>query len=112
MYWDYTGTGWTALLGHTTATAPKDPAALYRLVAEEDLRRNQVRWLESAPWNNTYALATSGTRAAQLRVHTISDYARLASTAPEQASMCVASEFLSRDDGWPACARPTASRCR
>ncbi|WP_028938479.1 glycine betaine ABC transporter substrate-binding protein [Pseudonocardia spinosispora] len=101
MYWDYTGTGWTALLGHTPAEAPRDPTALYRLVAEEDLRRNHVRWLDMAPLNNTYALATSRARAQQLNIHTISDYARLANTAPEQASTCVASEFLSRDDGWP-----------
>lgn len=101
MYWDYTGTGWTALLGHTPAEAPRDPTALYRVVAEEDLRRNQVRWLDMAPLNNTYALATSRARADQLGVHTISDYARLANSTPDQASMCVASEFLSRDDGWP-----------
>lgn len=101
MYWDYTGTGWTTLLGHTPAQAPKDPTALFQAVATEDLQKNQVKWLNPAPLNDTYAIATAASRAQQLNVHSLSDYARLANTNPAQASMCVASEFLSRDDGWP-----------
>jgi osmoprotectant transport system substrate-binding protein len=101
MYWDYTGTGWTTLLGHTPTQAPKDPAQLFTAVATEDLTRNQVKWLPMAPLNDTYAIAVASTRAQQLGVHTLSDYARLANTDPAKASMCVASEFLSRDDGWP-----------
>lgn len=101
MYWDYTGTGWTTLLGHTPDQAPKDSAALFGAVANEDLTENQVRWLPPAPLNNTYAIAASRVNAERLGVHTLSDYARLASTNPAQASMCIASEFLTRDDGWP-----------
>jgi osmoprotectant transport system substrate-binding protein len=101
MYWDYTGTGWTVLLGHTSAGAPKDPGQLYQAVAREDLQKNQVKWLDPAPLNNTYALATAQGRDQQLNVHTISDYARLANTNPAQASACLVQEFLTRDDGWP-----------
>jgi len=101
MYWDYTGTGWTTLLQHTPNEAPKDPAALFKAVAAEDLAKNQIKWLDPAPLNDTYALAVSEAKGQQLNVHTISDYARVANTDPNQATMCVASEFLSRDDGWP-----------
>ncbi|MGI8816901.1 MAG: glycine betaine ABC transporter substrate-binding protein [Pseudonocardia sp.] len=101
MYWDYTGTGWTTLLKHTPLSAPRSTQALYDAVATEDLARNQVKWLSPAPLNDTYALATSAERAQQQNVRTISDYARLAAADPAKASICVASEFLSRDDGWP-----------
>ncbi|HZZ51061.1 MAG TPA: glycine betaine ABC transporter substrate-binding protein [Pseudonocardia sp.] len=101
MYWDYTGTGWTTLLGHTPDQAPKDSAALFQAVQSEDLRKNQVRWLPPAPLNNTYAIAAARANAQRLGVRTLSDYARLAGTNPAQASMCIASEFLTRDDGWP-----------
>ena len=105
MSWEYTGTAWTNLLGHTTADAPKDPVRLYEAVATEDLEKNQVAWLDRAPLNNTYALATVRGRDDQLNVHSISDYARLATTNPEQATLCAATEFLTRDDGWPGVQR-------
>ncbi|WP_051343384.1 glycine betaine ABC transporter substrate-binding protein [Pseudonocardia spinosispora] len=101
MYWDYTGTGWTTLLGHTPAEAPKDSAALFKAVADEDLQKNKIKWLDPAPLNNTYAIATAQSRAQELNVHSLSDYARLANADPAKASICVASEFLGRDDGWP-----------
>jgi osmoprotectant transport system substrate-binding protein len=101
MYWEYTGTAWTTLLGHEPSAAPKDSAALFHAVATEDLARNHVKWLPPAPLNDTYAIATEATRADRLNVHSLSDYARLANTDPTGASMCVASEFLTRDDGWP-----------
>lgn len=101
MYWEYTGTGWTTLLGHTPAEAPKDAAALFQAVSSEDLQKNKIKWLDPAPLNNTYAIATAKSRAQELNVHSLSDYGRLASTDPAKASICVASEFLGRDDGWP-----------
>src|SRR5690606_31416114 len=41
MYWDYTGTGWVNILGHTTEDVPED---LYAAVAEEDAE-NGIAWL-------------------------------------------------------------------
>ena len=101
MYWEYTGTAWTTLLGHTPATAPKDSNQLFAAVAAEDQRKNNIKWLPPAPLNDSYAIGVSAAHAAQLNVHSLSDYARLANTNPSQASMCFASEFASRDDGWP-----------
>lgn len=101
MYWEYTGTGWTTLLKHTASEAPKDTQELYQQVADEDMQKNNVKWLEPASVNNTYAIATAQGRAQKLGVSNLSDYAELAEKSPQQASMCAATEFLTRDDGLP-----------
>jgi osmoprotectant transport system substrate-binding protein len=99
MYWEYTGTGWISYLKQTKPIT--DPAQQFDAVAQQDLSRNHVKWLPAAPFNNTYALAVKTTVAQQLGVKTLSDYARLARTDPAKASLCVASEFVGRDDGLP-----------
>lgn len=101
MYWEYTGTGWTTLLKHTASEAPRDTQELYQQVADEDLQQNNVKWLEPASMNNTYAIATAQGHGQELGVSNLSDYAELAEKSPEQASMCAATEFLTRDDGLP-----------
>ncbi|MCW2631400.1 MAG: hypothetical protein JWR88_362 [Pseudonocardia sp.] len=105
MYWEYTGTGWTVHLKHTTADAPKDSKALYEAVRTEDLAKNKVAWLQPAPMNNTYAIATAKGRGAQLGVTNLSDFAKLVASRPDQATVCAASEFLTRDDGFPGLAK-------
>lgn len=101
MYWEYTGTGWIVHLGHTASQAPKDTQKLYEQVAEEDLKKNNVKWLPPADVNNTYAIATAEGRGKKLGVSNLSDYAKLAEKSPQKASMCAATEFLTRDDGLP-----------
>ena len=105
MYPEYTGTGWTVHLKHTTADAAKDPKALYEAVKTEDLQANNVAWLEPAPLNNTYAIATAKGRGQELGVKNLSDFAKLAAEKPDQATVCAASEFLTRDDGFPGLAK-------
>jgi osmoprotectant transport system substrate-binding protein len=100
MYWEYTGTGWTTHLKHETSAAPEGEEALYQAVVEED-RQNGVAWLAPAPLDNTYAIATAEGRDQELGVRTLSEYAALVSRDPAQARMCAATEFLTRDDGWP-----------
>ena len=101
MYWEYTGTGWTVHLGHTTADAPKDPKALSEAVASEDSAKNQIKWLDPAPMNNTYAIATAQGRGQELGVTDMSSFAALAGRDPAKATLCGAAEFLTRDDGLP-----------
>jgi osmoprotectant transport system substrate-binding protein len=100
MYWEYTGTGWTTHLRHEPASAPDGDDALYQAVVEED-RQNGVAWLAPAPLDNTYAIATAEGRDQELGVRTLSEYAALVNRDPGQARMCAATEFLTRDDGWP-----------
>jgi osmoprotectant transport system substrate-binding protein len=99
MYWEYTGTAWTNYLGHTEPI--KDPTQQYRTVAQEDLARNHIKWLTGSLANDAYAIGVKKSKADELGVKTISDYARLVGTNPLAASMCVASEFAGRSDGLP-----------
>lgn len=99
MYWEYTGTGWAEILGNEPGEAPTDEGQLYEEVAEQDLTQNDVQWTALAPVNNTYAIATSQAAADELGVATLSDYAELANSSPEDASLCAASEFIDRGDG-------------
>jgi len=100
MYWDYTGTGWTTILKREVSKAPKDGEQLYQAVAAAD-KANGVVWLAPAPLNNSYAIATLKGRDDQLGVRNLSDYAALVKRDPAQATMCVAAEFHTRDDGLP-----------
>jgi len=105
LYWEYTGTGWTTYLGHEAAAAPTDEQALYEQVAKEDLAKSQVEWFGLSEVNNTYAIATSSSASEELGVTSLSDYAGVANSNPTDASLCAASEFLDRADGWPGVAK-------
>ncbi|MGH3589134.1 MAG: glycine betaine ABC transporter substrate-binding protein, partial [Pseudonocardia sp.] len=100
LYWEYTGTGWTEILGNETADAPTDPQELFDAVAQQD-RENGISWIAKTSANDTYAFATSQETSDSTGVTTLSDYAELVSSDPESASMCAAAEFLDRQDGWP-----------
>jgi len=101
MYWEYTGTGYSEILGNDISSAPTDGQELYDTVAEEDLSENGVEWLALSPANNTYAIATSAQTSDDIGVASLSDYSELVSSDPENATMCAASEFLDRADGFP-----------
>jgi osmoprotectant transport system substrate-binding protein len=100
MYWEYTGTGWTTHQQRETSEAPDGEEALYQAVAEAD-RPNGIAWLQPAPLDNTYAIATAEGRDQELGVRTLTEYAALVARDPGQARVCAAAEFLTRDDGWP-----------
>lgn len=100
LYWDYTGTGWTVYLRNEPSTAPKDSQQLYRAVEQADAP-NGVAWLPPAPMNNTYALAGNADVVASTGVRTLTQYAELVGRDPNQATLCAAAEFLTRDDGFP-----------
>ncbi|MFT5563331.1 MAG: osmoprotectant transport system substrate-binding protein [Myxococcota bacterium] len=97
MYWEYNGTGWGTHLGNSLdpSTMPED---LTDQVAALDAA-NGIVWLPSAPFNNTYAFAIAEEN--DLDVNTISDIAALAATDPSAVSLCIESEFSTRDDGLP-----------
>jgi osmoprotectant transport system substrate-binding protein len=99
MYWDYTGTGWIVYLGHTKPVEGSQEQ--YEAVAKEDLKKNGIEWLPPAPANNTYAIAVRSEAADKLGVTKLSDLKPLFEEQPEEATLCAASEFLSRDDGLP-----------
>jgi len=111
MYWEYTGTG--ALIHLAQGDPPDDPQALFRDVADLDLRRNGVEWLPPAPANNTYAIAVrpevgeQGSEAYDEElagVTRLSDLDRLIQESPDKATLCVGPEFSERADGLPGMA--------
>jgi osmoprotectant transport system substrate-binding protein len=104
MYWEYTGTGYGEILGNEITDAPTDQQKLFDAVKQQD-QKNGVIWTALAPVNNTYAIATSAGASDELGVTTLTDYADLASSDPDNASLCAASEFINRSDGLPGVAK-------
>ncbi|MDQ3629443.1 MAG: glycine betaine ABC transporter substrate-binding protein [Actinomycetota bacterium] len=101
MYWEYTGTGYSEILGNDIAKAPTDSQELYDAVAEQDQAENGVTWLALSEANNSYAIATSAAAQEETGVESLSDYSELVASDAENATMCAAAEFLDRADGFP-----------
>ncbi|MFH8563737.1 glycine betaine ABC transporter substrate-binding protein [Streptomyces sp. NPDC017988] len=97
MY-EYTGTAWITYQGNTEPI--DDPHKQWQAVRDADLG-NGVTWLPPATLNNTYALATNARNVAKYRTKTLSDVAALAKSDPKAVTLCVESEFASREDGLP-----------
>ncbi|HWS36516.1 MAG TPA: glycine betaine ABC transporter substrate-binding protein [Actinoplanes sp.] len=96
VYWEYTGTAWISFFKETTPIA--DSKEQWQKVADKDLADNKLVWMNPAGFNNTYGLAYSQGAAAKLgNPKTISDLG----TNPAAVTMCVESEFSTRDDGLP-----------
>lgn len=99
MYWEYTGTIWISHLGNTKPIA--DSKKQYEAAAKADLKENDLKLLDPAPFNNTYALAIRDEAAKKVGVKKLSDLKQLVQDNPDEATVCVESEFNSRDDGLP-----------
>jgi osmoprotectant transport system substrate-binding protein len=100
MYWEYTGTGWITHLGHTKPIP--DRQKQFEAVAKEDLEKNGIQWLSPpSPANNTYSMAVRSEAYDKLGVKKLSDFKQLVEENPEEATVCVATEFATRDDGLP-----------
>ena len=100
MYWEYTGTGWITHLGHTDPIPGRQEQ--FEAVAKEDLEKNNIKWLDPpAPANNTYTIAVRKEVYDELGVKEYSDFQQLINENPEEATICVGTEFATRDDGLP-----------
>jgi osmoprotectant transport system substrate-binding protein len=97
MY-EYTGTAWITYLGNSDPI--DDPRKQWQAVRDADLK-NGVTWLPPAELNNTYALAFNQENAAKYKTKTLSDVAALSKKDPKAVTLCVESEFSSREDGLP-----------
>ncbi|MBW5423816.1 glycine/betaine ABC transporter substrate-binding protein [Streptomyces sp. BG9H] len=97
MY-EYTGTAWITYQGNTEPI--DDPHKQWQAVRDADLK-NGITWLPPATLNNTYALAMNRRNAAKYKTKTLSDVASLSKSDPKAVTLCVESEFASREDGLP-----------
>lgn len=102
VYWDYNGTGWINYLGHDKPIV--DPQEQFEKVKEEDLEKNGLLWGDPAPFNNTYAFATTNEFAKKNNLGTTSDMAKYVNSH-DDATICVESEFAGRPDGYPGVAK-------
>jgi osmoprotectant transport system substrate-binding protein len=98
LYPEYTGTAWINYNGHTQPIV--DAEEMFRAVAAEDARQG-ISWVDMAPANNTYAMAMGPGVTKKSGLKTLSDLAKFAKASPEQATVCLETEFASRTDGWP-----------
>jgi osmoprotectant transport system substrate-binding protein len=99
-YWEYTGTAWISFFGNEEPIQGRE--AQYEAVREQDLEENNLVWLEPSPFNNTYAIAYRSEAAEELgSPETLSDLATIVEENPDLATLCVETEFASRNDGLP-----------
>ncbi|MFG1791697.1 glycine betaine ABC transporter substrate-binding protein [Nocardia sp. NPDC049149] len=101
--YDYTGTGWVNYLGKEQPIP--DEVGQFEAVREADRAAHGMLWTAMAPMNNTYALVMSSRTQQETGVRTLSDYAKLASSDPGAAAICVGTEFNVRQDGFPGLTR-------
>jgi osmoprotectant transport system substrate-binding protein len=100
MYWEYTGTNWITYLGHTKPIP--DRQKQFEAVANEELKKINIKVLSPpAPANNTYTMAVRSEAYDKLGVKKLSDFKQLVEENPEEATVCVGTEFSTRDDGLP-----------
>jgi osmoprotectant transport system substrate-binding protein len=74
LYWEYLGTGWVTYLENEQGIP--DPQEQFEAVRDADARNN-ITWLEPAPFNNTYAIATTNETAEEQGITSISDIRQL-----------------------------------
>ena len=103
LYWEYSGTNWINHLGNTNPVFPAKKQ--YEVAKKQELKKNNIVLLERAPFNNTYALAMRKEAPKQVPalqgVKTLSDIGPVIQNNPKAATLCVESEFRSRNDGLP-----------
>ncbi|MFG2496666.1 glycine betaine ABC transporter substrate-binding protein [Streptomyces sp. NPDC048441] len=97
MY-EYTGTAWITYQGNSDPI--DDPQKQWAAVRDAD-KKNGITWLPPAALNNTYALAINQKNEAKYKTKTLSDVAALSKSDPKAVTLCVESEFSSREDGLP-----------
>ena len=103
MYWEYSGTNWINHLGNTDPVFPAKKQ--YEVAKKQELKKNKIELLARAPFNNTYALAMRSEAPKEVPalkgVTKLSDIGPLIQNNPDAATICVESEFRSRNDGLP-----------
>jgi len=94
LYPEYTGTGWSSVLGE--APIGGDPQLTYDKVKAAYKTKFGITWLEPLGFNNTYTLAMRADKADQLGIDTMS---QLAARSPD-LTLGATHEFLEREDGF------------
>ena len=94
LYPEYTGTAFTAILGHPPIT---DPRAVYQQVKKEYAEKFKVEVSPQLGFENTFAILVRGADARRLKLKTVSDAVPPASGWRAGFGQ----DFMSRADGYP-----------
>ncbi len=97
VYPEYNGTGWTVHLGKEDPS--QDPATLYEDTAALDLKQNDVAWVGSSAFNDTYGFAANGDLAEQEGGGFDFDSMAAYLEANPDSTVCMETEFPDRPDG-------------
>ncbi len=96
VYPDYNGTGWTVFLGNEDPSS--DPQELYDVTAAADLEKNNIKWIGTSEFNDTYGFAANGDLAKKeggFDFQKMADYLK----ANPDSTVCMETEFPDRPDG-------------
>lgn len=96
VYPEYTGTGWTVHLGQENPS--QDPAELFKVTSEKDIKENKIAWVGQSPFNDTYGFAANGDLAKSDGPFDFDKMAEYLKANPD-TKVCMETEFPDRPDG-------------
>jgi osmoprotectant transport system substrate-binding protein len=96
VYPEYTGTGWTVHLGNEKPS--QDPAELFKVTSEQDIKENDIAWVGQSPFNDTYGFAANGDLAKSDGPFDFDSMAAYLKSNPD-TTVCMETEFPDRPDG-------------
>ena len=96
VYPEYTGTGWTVHLGNENPS--QDPAELFKVTSDQDIKDNDIAWVGQSPFNDTYGFAANGDLAKSEGPFDFDSMAAYLKENPD-TTVCMETEFPDRPDG-------------
>ena len=100
IYPEYTGNA-AFFFNESDSEVWKDPAAAHARAAKLDSEQNKITWLDSAPANNTWAIAVTGEVASENGLKTMSDFGAWVAGGGE-VMLAASTEFVSSPAVLPA----------
>lgn len=98
LYWEYTGTAWSSILGKDKTIS--DPEKLYQKVDSAYNEQYNIDWLKRAPFNNTYVIVANPTWAKENGIDTLEDLAKYVQSGNTDFSVAMNPEIEKREDAW------------
>ena len=98
LYWEYTGTAWSSVLGNDEVIS--DPEKLYEKVDSAYNEQYDIDWLQRAPFNNTYVVVANPAWADERGIDTLGDLAEYVGSGNTDFSIAMNPEIEEREDAW------------
>lgn len=98
LYWEYTGTAWSSILGKEETI--DDPDTLYEKVDSAYNDQHGIDWLQKAPFNNTYVIVANPSWAEDNGIKSLNDLAEHVGSGNTDFSVAMNPEIEQREDAW------------